>query len=628
MKKRLLSVLLTATLAISLIACGKQEAPENYEDSSYSDGNGSAQDSLGTEASGQSSEKKNKDSKGSKDGSFTIYRVDGSKLHFCLQSDKCETMVPAEEYGEGKSALIVMIENSNNAQFNATSSYASYGYDDNGGWVNVSAPYENGYTCFRNMYAATFEGDNLFNGFKDGDSFSAYVVDQNNWDISDKTLAVSGKIKIEDISEEEFSKVLFEEAKNYKPSKKANEAWAGNYFTEYYDTNSSSSVYGYATIEVTDSGAISLFMTTDKGTEAYILEETEYDEAHYDYGDVISGRAKAPGRNGSNQELSLGIEPDYSYMSFSDSSNGQYISYSFYEYREATAASADYPDKDQYGKVDSFIKTMPSSLLPGGTDDYVVTYSENDTAYVYNGNNYTEYPCELYRVWALDVNGICSLESYVYCMENDGAAAAVYAYQEKNGYTVSRNGNTIFCSYYGYGSKDYVINNNYAFQIYKGMHYCYPKQYEGSEQNKNTMYVSKPETGDSLSFEEIARLRMKEYGSHRSIDSQDASLHYGFYYDSYYGTYSFSLSVYANDFASADSAIKIVGENEFLSMGYDRYDGYIYVNEYNLAGDEGIVTQYKYKCNDFDNPSVTFDNYKNQTPEVTVSHRFDMTRVE
>lgn len=628
MRKKLFSILLAFSLVFSLAACGKDggDAENGGGEPSYSEGSENSEGSAGV-ASGEAASEEKSDKKASKEGTFTVYRIGDNKLHFCLMSDLCETMVPKEDYGQGESSLIVLTENEKSAQFNGDSDYASYGFDRNGEWVSFSADYENGYKCFRNMFSATFQGDNLFEGFKDGDTFEAHVVNRNNWDLNEKNIAASGKINIVDISEDELTKIMEEEAKCYAAAKPANEVWVGNYLFDSYDYNKDEYVYGYAIVEVTEGGAISLALTDDKGTETFILEEKEYDEAHYDYGDVITGRAKEPGNNYGN-ELSLNIEPDYSYVNFSRMVNGTQLSYSLYKFNGDQSAPKDFEDKDKYGKVDAFVKNIPSSMLPGGTDDYAVLYRASDTAYVYNGSDYTQYPCESYAVYAFDKNGVNSLLTYTFCFDNEGAASAFYNYEVKNGYETSRSGNNVVYSVDGYESKKRITIDSYECEVYPGMHYAYVKQYEGEELNRNTLYISKPEATASYSFEDVCKMRMLKNGSHRSIDSQDASLYINFYYDNYSGTSSLSFDVYANDFYSANTVMKVVDERNYLSMGYNKYDGYICLNEYNIGETEATITQYQFKCSDFTNPSVSFDNYKSQTPENTVSHRFDMTRVE
>lgn len=564
---------------------------------------------------------------------FEVYKTGSDKVHFVVKGEKCGDL--ANESAE----IRIHFSDPAGTQVTVSHNYASLGtMDTNGEWISF---YADSYTGFFSIYedytGVTLEGPGIANLIPEGAEYIIYVHN-GNYELSNKTAYGHGNLTaIYTLSESEFNAFADAEAVNFKPAKRASDFWAGNYLFSTGHSEGDMYIYenGYATIELTANGAVLISVHSKNTDKTFVLEESSFDKADYDYGTVIEAKADLPSDNG-NQRATLfysGNERGTDSFSFSYYDNTDYdksMSLSLTKYQPSMgSAPADYDDTDRYGYISNELGKSGGFLSPA-TDNYVVVYNGNQTQY-YDGEALN---CATIELYEYDINDQC------------------IGYRESIFADSSEDLNKIFSQFTQWNSKDYVMAGDrinyttdympsttkdglisYCDAAYNGAHYVYydTVKYPDYAEYEVYKYFSQPvrRTG-FLDFETVRKLIGIEIGDHRSIDSENAEMYTNF--DTYSG--NFTYSVYANDMSYTfyKDATYILEDTTFKSITYS--NGYSYEEDKVLIytaeiGEEiATVTRYTYIVDGFSNIQITLNNYESFTPDEVVSHKFDMTRVK
>ncbi len=407
-------------------------------------------------------------------------------------------------------------------------------------------------------------------------------------------------------------------SKNYKA------AWDGMWLSDEYDNFN-----GYLVVEPSASGDISIdFISGDK-TVTITGKEINYDVANYDYGSFETAYLE----NSEGYSIAYEKEPDETYISFDGqnpfSNDGEYLWMRFYKFDGGYhTAPADFTDSDTYGYL-SRKDSADSDYFFADTEDFILEYRKSDS--MWNGTESVN--CESYLLTSYDGNSNCTgWRKTKYVFENETDAVACYNYQNDNYggdyYKYYRDGSIV---YQWYKSSGYTKMSQ-VYGWYLGCHYCVMS---ASEDYLYYAYYSKPITAAeyTLSLEDVLYYRNVR-GNHYCLDTKDASL------EVYIGKESTSLYCYCDgdDYyrGSGYNIVKIDGMKVY-TITNDEYYKWISGNNYQKAlifqvyefgPEEATCTEYQFVVDDFENSGLTLDNFMSKTPDKTISHRFDMTRIK
>ena len=399
--------------------------------------------------------------------------------------------------------------------------------------------------------------------------------------------------------------------------------WEGEWLSDDY-----SDFIGMITVTTSSTGDLDLTFRSGDKTKTISGKETNYDEASYDYGTYVYANLQ----NNDDVTIRYSKEPDQTYITYDGKNpiddSGDYIWITFYKFEGGYhIAPADYDDSDRYGKF-SRKDPQDSDYFYAESDDFIVEYRKSDS--MYNGTE--SISCESYALTSYGPSGSSiGWKKTKYIFEQEDDAIQCYNYQHDNYnndyYKYYRDGNIVYQWYRTSGN----TKMSQLYGWYLNSHYNIGSP---SEDYLYYTYISKPLTAAdfSLSLEDILYYRNIR-GSHYCLDSKDA------YLDVYIGQDSISLYPYCDgdDYyrGSGYSVVKvdgmkiytIVNDEYYKWINGNNYEKAVIIQEYEFNGDEAVVTEYQFKVDDPDNSGITIDNFKSMTPDNTISHRFDMTRL-
>lgn len=561
---------------------------------------------------------------------ITAYKVGTDKLHFVFEGELCNGLKPVNEYDEGRDQFTLVIGSDWNYQCTFSTFYANFGYSDGGEWKNFdNGGWRQNVCAFDNLYTCTLIGEGICDILPESSEYSLYCVPRNNSEGMDQYLVKTGKFSdlLQTTSEEELASMLLAEKLMYTPGNKAHEIWEGTYLSDTY-----SDVNAYVYIDVTDTGLLFVQYFGDDMTREFILEESSYDEAVYDYGSYISASAALSAEGGDNEYLDMSIycdsdgNPSLS-MRYSNYNTSMYSYVNLYKYNQRHQATEGYEDIDEYGKMqeafdDTSIYYMPES------DDYLIEYYNTSKYNIYNESDWSvekSYPYETWNMYCFDANGIEKSRHLRYKFESADDAREVYDYMiNKSSYSsdeVHCVDNLIY--YVSTGISDDKLHRLYSCNWFYDCNYA--KYNYMNDGQIFYIWMSKPITEEerhAITLEEALFWRKIGNGEHYSRDEAGYYL-YAWVYDD-----DCSISCSASDFeyAYSSSSMRFNGASA-ISVGYSEWEERVIVTEYEFDKTDAVVTQYVYDWYDFSNIEITFDNYKSYTPVKTVTHTYDMTRL-
>ncbi len=694
MKKKILSVTLLLALTLCLFGCGNNDkntgssgtnvSSNKGTEGSYSldtkgnivDGNGNVvNDNFGIDDSGNIVDNQgnvvgntsdgqydpdNNSSEGYSSGDYsgngnnlnmpgghehdilkmTIYKIDADTVHVRVEDTKNSGIM-----GSDINQIYVRINNGTDNMeiggFSFSRDYASFGYYTNNGteWVSAGS-YEN-LALYTYVAGATFRGTGIGNGITEGMTYTIEIY--SNSGNSDPIYGESKIDSIKSVSEQDVALLIAEESLAFVPENKAHNTWEGQYVycNSYYDDSDYVYEYGIANISLTEYEAIKVELLGKAETRIYVFEEKDYDEVTYDYGTVVQASADLPTEDYHN-------EADLKYTKEVDSpveyrlearfyKNNKYYNYSYSFIpmgAAATAAPENFSDTDKYGYVEAILKDKDHFLYPS-CDNYIIKVSKiKDSVYNNSTSEYTYYPGVSITLYEFDINDFCLKTKSVTTYEDASAASAIYGYK-KSWYTsastyFNMTGNEVRYSQ----ASDYYNEKAYytkSYLTYDGMHYA-----DSSYNYDDTMdylYSSKPfDSGKMIPNKELIMLTTSiPNGTHRSLDSQNATMYTSFSASTYSGI-SLYFNVYGNNDFNVSSDYAVYEGMSAYSISYSTNwstnTNYVNVDEIVFGAEETTATRYKYKVSDFTNVSITLDNFRSMTPDSTESHRYDMTRIK
>lgn len=574
--------------------------------------------------------------------SLLVYKLNDNTIHARVEDSKNSGIM-----GTGVNQVYVRITDGDGnecASVSLSPDYGSFGYYTNNSTDWHGSDSTSNLALYSNIAGATFSGNGIANGIRDGLNYAIEVYTNNG--NSDPTYG-EGKVSVKVVSETELSELVAEEALAYTPKEKAHNTWAGQYLfsNSYYDGSDYVYEYGIANVSITDNGAIRVDLDSKDTQKTYILEEKDYEEIKYDYGTVVEGKAELPVYDYHNSAVlhytkEVGSPADY-YLDADFYENNKSYNYRYQLSpigASATTAPEGFSDTDKYGYVDAILKDKSNFLYPSGDNYIFKLYKGEESVYNSATEETTYYPCVTTELYEFDINDNCILTKYVWAFENNAAASDFYArrqswYTNSDTYHLELMGKEVRMtekqSYYYYGRKYYEN----SFKTYDGMHYA---DYEYLDEGR-VHYIYSSKAFDSSKrtpgVELIKILTSIPSGSHRSLDSQSASMYVYFSASSYSGV-SMDFEIYGDNGSIGSGYYATYDGLTARSITYGQnwengdYVNYVYVDEVVFGEEEATATRNKYKVNDFSNVTITLDNYKTLTPDSTETHRYDMTRVK
>lgn len=640
MKRKLTALILGIALAFSLTACGGTDITEIMQARNQGDnGNTNSSDNGGQVGDGGNSYNGSDNGSSSSNNAITnkvtplICRIGDDLLCVAFEGDQAKRLMSRNGSDSSYCMQLYLYADKDKTNQRGTIDGRSYG----GGFSYTADGVDYGYfqnsydgqdiTALDNFYMVKIPGDGINGYIPDDYYFDMLIVDDSgSWDFN-KCIVASGKIGdySKDLTEDDLKAIVLEKQKNFVPENSAHDCWNGIYLSDSYDSK-----YG-AIIKVNDAGAIEVNFIHDGETGNYVLEENMYDEANYDYGDVIKATAGVDEWGKDKLYLEYSKESSYEYVSltyYDDNSESHYASLYTVGGNGNNPAPAGFENKDTKGNITEILNANLPYFHTNG-DDFYINYHFESYAYTYKNGEEDKYACSRAELYEFDVNGICNHYAFLYSFGTESDAKAYYDYIKDNAYydyeeysinglDVSYNWNSIYSSY----TKSSISSWE---SFYDGANYYYYDDKEPDFDYSYYVYMSKPSenTKTVSKAEDIIYWFNMPHGSHNGIDSPDTSLYTSF--DTYYGG-KVNFSADGDDLEYGDGEYRFDGRNG-VSLYYDTWDGYVIVKEYEFGDKECTVTQYKYTCDDFMNVPITFDNYKSATPFSTTSHRFDLTRV-
>ncbi len=627
--KKSAALLLALAILLALAGCGGSASSGGQAE--QDGGVPSGQEAQNSEDSGNAlSAEAVKAFSGS--GEAAIYKVGSDKLAFLVKGDCCKDVAPRDEYTDGTASLWLACGDDWETQCSFYSFNANVGYNKNGEWTGFSSEYKSGIIASEDMYFVEINNPGICNEVKLSGSYELRYI-PNNGENSEKNKVASGKISdiLREVSDDDFPELRNSIYMSATPLSAAKADWAGKYLADYW-----SDTQGYVKIEVSEKGLLH-FHTIFGGEEKdFYGEERDYDKASYDYGDYESAQCEISGNSTSTSfRLSKEAGGEAS-VSFNHSDYGEgknvHISADLTRIDSLWRQKPDgYDDTDRYGKISD---TQPgdAQYFAPITDDYIIRYSNT---YSMSADE-VSYPCSYSTLYSFDANGF-SIDSKIrYLFESEDAASKVFATLKSDEYsTYDLSGKAIYYhsnyqNYY-YDNKIDVASYNYW---YVGCNYIYDRYVNDSEYYSYS-YLSVPFTEEDfgVTIDDVIFWRGIKSGDHYSFDTQGAFLY------TYVGDDGISLNIYEDSY----------GENAMSSyLGYLRFHGRsaeainyntywddstndylpsVVVKELSFTEEEASVTEYTYRVESYADCEVTLDNYKTNTPDKTLTHRFDMTRV-
>ncbi|MCR5279992.1 MAG: hypothetical protein K6E19_11180, partial [Lachnospiraceae bacterium] len=414
--------------------------------------------------------------------------------------------------------------------------------------------------------------------------------------------------------------------------------WEGTYIVDYdYEGK-----YGAIKCAVTDNGLIHVTINLAEMQIEVDCTEENFDKAEYVYGTYVTADAKPyEGYTTSSFELKLKTEPDepakleFSFGGYPKEGD-EWISVrkelkKFTPWHEKPEG---YEDKD----IDGFISALDltDEKVKPATDDYVIFYQ--DMIGSWNGTDYDYYV--RYTVYSFDENGMLVKQSMKEVYEKEELAKKRYDEENKYNPRLSLAGNVLYeegnPELYEYSSKAEAVEIA-TRKWYTGCHYAYSESY-GDEWGHSYCYMRKPFDEEIFSLDADAAVYWKPIGStahsFRSKDVQDVT--FGGDVSEYDSVRLFIWGKYPDDYLSQfynDSFIRFQGMSA-TSCSYasayqnsgDGKDYYVIFRDYSFGKEETEVTEYVFKVENFTDHGITFDNFRDKTPDHTWTQHFDMTR--
>lgn len=628
-KKQLTIVSILLSAVLLLASCGAKETPAGAEGNGGANGEAtteSTQESGGASDSGPGSVTVDKKSP------VNIFKIGNDSFAVLINSDECEKLLPKGEHEESDNRMTLRNEDWS-FQVGLSSFYANFSYkageDD---WRNVDSGYlKNRVT--KDMYFVAFcekdicsqlpsSGELILTAYKTSDSEEREV------------LKVDAAKVIQSIDVLQYADIVGQAYGAVKPVGD----WEGTYLTDSY-----SELQGKAEVKVTDSGAIYVKTNMHGYAEEFVLVEEllegSDDPYFYSNGTVLNAGGGS----------SVNFQFQYTRADYGDGDINEFLTFNyddwekglsehadFYKFELWHAAKADYKDEDVTGKL-TFNDPDDSKYFKPVNSDYLI---KADYADEFTGQGII---CDRYSLYSFDSLGRIVQYNEKYVLSS--AADAQILYDDRTKYptdviTYTMIGNTVY-SEYDVAKEGMVYNSSKCdllFMYYNwklGCNYINGWQREDGTYY-NQAYISKPYTekeynvsvDDAFYWSKVSggNYRCNEFkDSYMGVEASDS--HFSIWFNG-------AVDSEGNRLAPV-TELRINGQNitaagAVLQYNYStyQYDKYIAFTEMEFGEKETKVTQYLFSTDNAYDDRFTFENYKSQTPDLTLTATFDMEHKE
>jgi hypothetical protein len=556
---------------------------------------------------------------------ITFYLYGDNSVAVLVKSEACEKYIPKEG---GEPAEYIIEANGNFLNFHFSYYDRSLNVDTGNNWIYFYKR-EGEFIVTPDTYFTIFTGDNLCNYIK---AEGEIRLCETKFESSDRdelaTVDMASAVKRVD---RDGLVALIDSVIGTKPKG----SWSGTYLA-----NNSDELNGYATITVSDGGAIVVDARLDGKDREFIgWEDTE----NATIGDTyFSSRLMVMNMDTDKNWTSI----DYHSEKYTDSEINEFIYIStdrkstgaMDKFQQWHNAPEGYVDEDRTGEI---FRTDPedSQYFTPDSDDYTLTVYKNTE----DGRKY-DIKCDLYYLYSFNENGFSLGLKKKYVCKTEEDAAAIYDYRkEDSSFECHLSGNLLYMvpksDSSWYYTKFSVISDWGYDKWYVGCNYCY-----GSRNDDGTyymqMYISKPytEAEYNVTLEDVLFWQSVPSGAHRSLDSKEPTMSIN--PDEYRVEVSFNGDIGDDEeknkkhMASPDE-IRFTGRNivgvTFSSM-YDyetgKYVKYLVFAEMSFTEEVAEVTEYFFEAEDPFSSDVNLSNFKTKNATFTLSQRYDMKRTK
>lgn len=637
-------------LALSLSACG--DAGEDNDrgkdnDAERKTSSSSVDENVGHDGSGSDTENSQSQSTqadlprnyADETAEVTIYKITNDSVVVYITGTPCES-VAAKGTGKSGEKKFRLELSDGQLAFNLET-FNSYLYNDDSSVYYSSGSSDGKTYAGKNSYFTRIDEEGVASAVREGGEYTLKIMGINSG-LADAMILAEGKTSditktLTEANYRELSAKIYEDG---TAENKAQADWEGKYILSY----SRDGNYGWIDCHITEGGTVSLNIDMGETKLSVYAEEGNYDKAEYAYGTYVTAKA-IPLNLGSNSnfEIKYNAEPERTYINvkFSGYLNDEYTSIdeNFDKFIPWYTAPADYEDKDEDGYISALNVTSDPYFTPE-TDDYTIVYDPEYKYWTDNGS----IDCHRAVLEFYDANGHSIKEITQYICTSESDAAVVYEKAAGIGYEAQRNGKSVYTVYDERDISSYksdTIFGQAGSAWYKNCHYAYPYNYRDGY-SKAYLYIRKPYTDENFTIDAESELMWKNFGSsafsYRSTDVQGLNFsgNVGKGYQINFPIngipYPFEELSY---FPACDGEVRFHGsgavavsyQDEYRSSDRDDpYDHYICFREYSFSVEETAINDYIFKVDSTENPAVTFDNYKEKTPDFTFTAHFDMTR--